>query len=94
MGPLDSHEIGKIFFSQALDELSQRLRSGLCEVQNVPTRRAGRLGGSKSLGWLDVYIGIILPMLYGDYNDPKRSFNCSGAIKQCKCMVSFQGFPL
>lgn len=60
----------------------------------MPTRQAGRLGRSKNLGWLDVCIGIILPMLYGDSNEPKRSFNCSGVIEQCKCMVMLlRDFP-
>lgn len=71
MGFSDFHEIGSFFFSQALDELSQRLRSGLCEVQNVPTRRAGSLGGSKKPGLVEaVYIGINTSQLYGDYNEP------------------------
>ena len=31
--------------TEALDEISLRLRSGLCEVQNVPTRRVGNPRG-------------------------------------------------
>lgn len=31
--------------TEALDEISLRLRSGLCEVQNVPTRRVGNPSG-------------------------------------------------
>ena len=31
--------------AEALDEISLRLRSGLCEVQNVPARRVGNPRG-------------------------------------------------
>ena len=41
----------------AQEQLAQRLREGLCEVQNVPTRRAARLFEEAFCGVLELFMG-------------------------------------